>query len=170
MMNHLGAITVIISALFIGIYKAREEKRKALILRQLCSFLELMKNELCAEKKSISKFFFDDVLDSFSFLTEFIQSMRNNLSSLGIKRFCSIWSESINNSFSNIPDKAQNALLALGSSIGKYDSDIQKSAFERCESIIQSECVQAEKALRNNEKMYIGLGGCAGAILALMLV
>lgn len=169
-MRYLGAVTVIISALLIGIGKAREEKQKVLMLRELCAFLEMMKNELCSERKSICKFFFDESLNEFSALSKFSQLMRSRLRTLGEKRFSSIWSEIVNDSFSGLPQKSLSALLTLGSSIGKYDSDIQKSAFERCMLILQGECLQAEASLKNNEKMYIGLGGCAGTILALMLI
>lgn len=169
-MNYFGVLAVIAGSLSIGICKAREEKRQTLTLRELCSFLEIMKNEICAEKLTLIKFISQDSLNEFGLLSEFIASLRNSISELGERRFCSIWCDCVTEELKLLPEKSKCALLSLGNCLGKHDSEIQKLAIERCMQTIQDEYSEKEKALKNNEKMYIGLGGCAGIILALMLI
>lgn len=170
MNNCFGVISVIAGGMYIGILKARYEKNKTLMLRDLCSLLELMKNEICAEKTSLTKLFSLERLNDFSSIYAFIELLRKNAALLGEKRFFDIWSECIYESLKDLPDKSKCALYTLGNSLGKYDCEIQRSAIDRCSNQIQYDYELLEKSLKNNEKMYIGLGFGAGVMLALMLI
>lgn len=169
-MKYPAALIVFVSSLYIGISKAREEKRKVLMLRELCELLEMLKCGICSEKCSICSIFGSEVLNTFRAISGFITAMRSELLHIGEKRLCTIWAECVNKSLHDLPDNALAALLSLGNSLGRYDIELQKSAIERCEAVIQNELSAADKALVNNEKLYIGLGGGAGACLALMLI
>ncbi len=169
-MTYFGAIILVISALYIGVSKAREERLRVKTLRELCSALEILKNEICTNRTSLGKVISMQSLHSSDELTSFFSDIEKSFYDLGNRRFSDIWNECIENSLSILPDKAKNELIALGNSLGRYDADLQKQAIERCAYALQRECETLESVLINNEKMYIGLSGGAGLILALMLV
>lgn len=169
-MTYLGALILVISALYIGISKAREERLKAKTLSELCSALEILKNEICATKTPIGKVISMESLKSLETLIPFFDELEKGFSDLGNRRFSHIWCDSVSTTLNILPIKSRTELAALGNSLGRYDSDLQKSAIERCARTLQDECTAIEKGLSNNEKMYIGLSGGAGLILALMLV
>ena len=169
-MTYLGALIVVIAAFSVGIAKAKEEKRKVDILRELCSFLEVVKNEICTNKTPLKKLFKSESLKGLTHIGGFVSSVSAGFSELGEKRFCDIWSEALDDSLDILTEKSKSALLSLGTSLGRYDSEMQKCAIERCLHTLQNECEELEGSLPNNERMYIGLGGGAGLILALMLI
>lgn len=169
-MTYLGALVVVISAFFIGVSKAREEKNRVRTLRDLISALDILKNEICTNKTPIGKILSMDCMLTFKTLNSFFKALETEFSDLGDKRFSNIWSECINNTLMLLPDKSKNELLVLGNNLGRYDSELQKEAIERCIRVLQSECEELERGLNNNEKMYIGLYGGAGLVLALVLI
>lgn len=169
-MTYLGAFILIISALFIGVSKAKEEKCKVETLRELRLALDIFKNEICTNKTPIGKVTSMESLKAFSNLRQFFSELESQFGCIGDKRFADIWSDSILKTLNQIPEKSKNALIALGNSLGRYDSDLQREAIEQCIHILQSECEELERGLTDNEKMYIGLYGGAGLILALVLI
>lgn len=169
-MTYIGALILVISAFFVGVSKAKEEKCKVETLRELCSALDIFKNEICSNKTPIGKVISLDSLKMLPNLSPFFSELECQFGCLGDKRFSDIWSESVLKTLKQIPEKSKNELIALGNSLGRYDSDLQRDAIERCMHILQSECEELERGLSNNEKMYIGLFGGAGLILALVLI
>lgn len=169
-MTYFGAIILVLSALYIGVSKAREERLKTKTLRELCAALEILKNEICTNKTPVAKVISMQSLKSQKTLKQFFTELEKGFSDLGERRFSDIWCDSLSNTLNVLPEKSKAELLALGNSIGRYDSDLQKSAIERCIYTLQSECESLESGLNNNERMYIGLSGGAGLILALMLI
>ena len=170
MMTYFGALILAISAFCVGIYKAKDEEKKVKALREICLALEILKNEICTSKTPIGKVLSLNSIKAFKTTAPFFAEMEREFSSLGEKRFADIWSESVRESLSFLPDKSKNLLMALGGSLGKYDSDLQNLSIERCISALQAEGEELDKKLKDNEKMYIGLYGGAGLIVALMLI
>lgn len=169
-MTYFGAIILVISALYIGVSKAREERLRVKTLRELCSALEILKNEICTNRTSLGKLISMQSLHSSDALDSFFSELEKCFSDLGDRRFSDIWNECIESSLSILPDKSKGELIALGNSLGRYDSDLQMQAIQRCAYALECECEALENGLLNNEKMYIGLSGGTGLILALMLV
>ena len=169
-MTYLGALLLVIPALFVGISKAKDEKHKVETLRELSAALGILKNEICTNKTPLGKVISMHSVKAFPNLKPFFSELESEFESLGDKRFSDIWNESVLKKLNQIPEKSKTELIALGSSLGRYDSDLQRDAIERCINVLQSECEELESNLQNNEKMYVGLYGGAGIILALMLI
>lgn len=169
-MTYLGALVLVISVLFVGISKAKEEKRKVKTLRELCSALDIFKNEICTNKTAIGKVISMESVRNFPNISLFFSELESQLEDLGDRRFADIWRESVFKTLNLLSEKSRNELLALGSNLGKYDSDLQRDSIEKCIYVLQSECEELERGLVNNEKMYIGLYGGMGLILALVLI
>lgn len=103
-------------------------------------------------------------------MNSFISSLETELSSLGGKSFTQIWCENAEKTLQMLSKSSRRALKDLGSSIGKYDAELQAASIDRCISELYDEYKKLSEGLKNNEKMYIGLGTGIGLIFAIILV
>lgn len=102
-------------------------------------------------------------------MNSFISSLETELSSLGSKSFTQIWCENAEKTLQMLSKSSRQALKDLGSSIGKYDAELQAASIDRCISELNGEYKKLNEGLKNNEKMYIGLGTGIGLIFAIIL-
>lgn len=58
----------------------------------------------------------------------------------------------------------------LGGSLGKYESAMQCAAIGRCIDELSAEQKSLRETLGTNKRMYIGIGGAAGLIIAIVLI
>ena len=61
-------------------------------------------------------------------------------------------------------------LEELGASLGRYDSTMQCTAIDRCINEISLEQQTLRLSLSSNKRMYIGIGGATGLIIAIVLI
>ena len=106
----------------------------------------------------------------YQYINSFIGSLEAGLASLGSRSFAQIWCECAEKELALHDKSGRQAVKDLGSSIGKYDAELQAACIDRCMSELNSEYAKLNEGLRNNEKMYIGLGTGIGLIFAIILV
>ena len=169
-MKLIGAIMLTAAASVMGFFKARDLKAALQALREMISLLELMRNEIFTRRTPIKQIFSCSNLPDYRYMNSFISSLETELSSLGSKSFTQIWCENAEKTLQMLSKSSKQALKALGSSIGKYDAELQAACIDRCMSELNSEYAKLNEGLRNNEKMYIGLGTGIGLIFAIILV
>lgn len=169
-MKLLGAVLLTAAASVMGFFKARELKVSSQSLREIISLLELMRNEICTRRTPIKQIFSCSNLPDYRYMNSFISSLETELSSLGSKSFTQIWCENAEKTLQMLSKSSRQALKDLGSSIGKYDAELQAASIDRCISELSSEYEKLNEGLKNNEKMYIGLGTGIGLIAAIILV
>mgnify|MGYP000201809756 CR=1 FL=1 len=58
----------------------------------------------------------------------------------------------------------------IGSSLGRYDSAMQCEMLDRCINELSAEQNALRKTLCANKRMYIGIGGSVGLIIAIVLI
>ena len=169
-MKLIGAIMLTAAASVMGFFKARDLKAALQALREMISLLELMRNEICTRRTPIKQIFSCSNLSDYRYMNSFISSLETELSSLGSKSFTQIWCENAEKTLQMLSKSSKQALKALGSSIGKYDAELQAASIDRCINELSSEYEKLNAGLRDNEKMYIGLGTGIGLIAAIILV
>ena len=62
------------------------------------------------------------------------------------------------------------SVKSLGSSLGRYDAEIQCAAIERCMALLSQEQQAFSSGLSANKRMYIGISSGTGLIIAIMLL
>lgn len=169
-MKLIGAIMLTAAASVMGFFKARDLKAASQALREMISLLELMRNEIFTRRTPLRQLFSCSSMPRYQYINSFIGSLEAGLASLGSRSFAQIWCECAEKELALLDKSGRQAVKDLGSSIGKYDAELQAACIDRCMSELNSEYAKLNEGLRNNEKMYIGLGTGIGLIFAIILV
>lgn len=169
-MKLLGAVLFAAAASVMGFFKAWELKVSIQSLREIISLLELMRNEICTRRTPLKQLFSCSNMPNYRFINGFIRGLEAELPSLGSKSFAQIWCDNAEKTLQMLRKSSRQALKDLGSSIGKYDAELQASSIDRCISELSGEYEKLNEGFKNNEKMYIGLGTGIGLIFAIILV
>ncbi|MCI6184952.1 MAG: stage III sporulation protein AB [Clostridiales bacterium] len=169
-MNLIGAMLVMLGCTAAGIIKAHSLSQLDKTYSTLISALMLMKSEISSRAAAL-----DDVLSIvFGAVTgdaaRFIEAVIGDFSKLGDETFCTIWSSAAESCLQCVSQRSLSALKALGGSLGRYDSSMQCEAIDRCISELSAEQKSLRETLGANKRMYVGIGGAAGLITAIVLI
>lgn len=169
-MRIIGALLLTAAASAMGYFKAKELKSQARTLHETISLLELVRNEICTRRTPLKQVFNCTALPDYKYIYEFIKSVQSQLTELGSRSFAQIWCECVEDRLSPLSESNRQALKNIGSSLGKYDAELQATSIDRCISELTAEYKSLNAGLKSNEKMYIGLGTGIGLIFAIILV
>lgn len=169
-MNLLGAILLISGGLAAGIMKAcalTEADRTYSAMIQALSFIN---SEISSRRAPL-----DDILLRLKAncprqISIFVSRLSDGLLKLDEQTFCAVWTSSAEDCLQSLSPQSVAAVAALGLSLGRYDADMQCAALERCMAELSSERDEMRLRLSANKRMYIGLGGAGGLILAIVLI
>ena len=164
-MNLIGAMLVMLGCTAAGIIKAHSLSQLDKTYSTLISALMLMKSEISSRAAAL-----DDVLSIvFGAVTgdaaRFIEAVIGDFSKLGDETFCTIWSSAAESCLQCVSKRSLSALKALGGSLG-----MQCEAIDRCISELSAEQKSLRETLGANKRMYVGIGGAAGLITAIVLI
>ncbi len=169
-MNLIGAILVMLGCTASGIIKAHSLSELDKTYGMLVSVLMLMKSEISSRAAAL-----DDVLNvalglSTGDTSRFIGAVINDFSKLGEETFCTIWSSAAESRLQFVSQRSLSALIALGGSLGRYESAMQCAALDRCIAEISAEQKNLSETLYENKRMYVGIGGALGLITTIVLI
>ncbi len=169
-MNLLGAILLISGGLAAGIMKARALTDTDRTYSAMIHVLGFIKSEISSRKAPL-----DDILLRLKTncprqISLFVSRLSDGLLKLDEQTFCTVWTSSAEDCLQSLSPQSVAAVAALGSSLGRYDADMQCAALERCMAELLSARDEMRTRLSANKRMYIGLGGAGGLILAIVLI
>jgi stage III sporulation protein AB len=169
-MNLIGAMLIMLGCAAAGIMKAHGLGELDKTYSSLISALMLMKSEISSRASAL-----DDVMNvarssAAGDTARFIGTVIENFSILGEKSFCTIWSSAAESCLQSISQRSLSAVKVLGGSLGKYESAMQCAAIGRCIDELSAEQKSLRETLGTNKRMYIGIGGAAGLIIAIVLI
>lgn len=169
-MHWLGAVIIVAACSLIGINKARALGNTERCYSALISMLEIAKGEICTRKAPM-----DEVLRVLEHGTAkpvlpFISGVAERLNALGERSFSEIWSDCTDTYLPQLSQASTAALKSLGSSLGRYDADMQCAAIARCMAILSQEQQEFKTGLSAGKRMYIGISSGTGLIIAIMLM
>lgn len=167
-MRIIGAIILTAAAASLGIVKARELKCCSDTLCELNVMLEIMKNEIYTRRSPLKKAIL--CVPAGRYTRKFIDKLYEELKSLNERTFSQIWSECVNNCLMHLSDEQKSALKELGSTLGRYDAELQAQALDRCMASLSNDYSRLYVELSSKRKMYIGAGTCMGLILSIILL
>lgn len=168
-MKLLGGILLTSAASAIGIYMAIQSKRSVRLLGEMLSFLEIMRNEICTRRTPMKQVLCCSNMPKYICLSGFISGIQNELDKLGSKSFTQIWCECADENLLFLSENSRQVIKNLGSSLGRYDAELQAASIDRCICELTAEYEALSGCLKNNEKMYIGLGTGIGLIFSIVL-
>lgn len=169
-MNWLGAVIIVVACSVIGINKARALENTERCYLALISMLEIAKGEICTRKAPM-----DEVLTVLEHgaakpVIPFVSGVAERLGALGECSFSEIWFGCADMYLPQLSPAATAAVKSLGSSLGRYDADMQCAAIERCMAILSQEQQEHKAGLSACKRMYIGISSGTGLIIAIMLM
>ena len=169
-MRLLGAIMIVSAMSMIGILKYAEYKKCCNVLREITAMLELMKSEICTYHAPIN-LVFDRVYSGFDGeISDFAKELMASLDSLGDREFSELWADAALKTLDCIPPDCMKELKLLGTSIGRYNAEIQCEALDRCAAFFVKKHNEWQLQLKAKEKTYIGLYSGAGLIAAIAMI
>lgn len=170
MIKLIGAVLILASFLTGAALKVNGLKKELFTLRGMIRLTEMMKNEIVARRTRLVKLSDMLIPASDEYTKAFTQSLKNGLEQLGEKSFFEIWRGCVDTELRALAPDCREALISLGSSIGRYDAQLQQSAFERCtESLCESEN-RISRSYINDRKMYFGTFAGAGIVAVIVLI
>lgn len=169
-MRIIGLVLLTAAAAAIGVFKASELKKSVATLSELIAFLELMRNEICTRRTPMKQLLSASTLPEYKCIQPFTSELDKQLKQLGNMSFFQIWTECVNEYILLISQESKYCLVSLGSSLGRYDAQLQAAAIDRCISELEREYKVLCANLKSNQKMYIGLGTGMGLIVSIILI
>lgn len=169
-MNLIGAALIMLGCTVAGIIKARSLSETDKTYGALISALSLMKSEISSRAAPL-----DEVLriignTANGEVGRFVLTVSSDFPKLGEESFCDIWSKAAQSSLQSVSQRSLSAVKTLGSSLGRYDSAMQCEMLDRCINELSAEQNALRKTLCANKRMYIGIGGLVGLIIAIVLI
>lgn len=169
-MNWLGAAIIIAACSAIGIKKACLLGSTEKCYAALISMLELFKGEICTRRAPM-----DEVLaileeSAAKPVRQFVSDAGEQLELLGEHSFAELWSGCAEKHLQQLSPASIACVKDLGSSLGRYDAEMQCAAIERCMALLLQEQQDFKAGLNANKRMYIGIGSGTGLIIAILLL
>ena len=169
-MRLIGAVLIVLAGLAAGIMKARSLNELDRTYTALISALGLIKSEISSRSAPLDEVMRTTSGASSGAAGSFIKKVSADFSRLGEETFRDIWSGAAALCLRELPPRAMASVKALGGSLGRYDSVMQCAALDCCMTDIAAEREALRAALCEDKRMYVGLGGAVGLILAIVLI
>lgn len=169
-MKIIGLVLLTAAAAAIGAFKASELKKSVASLSELIAFLEFMRNEICTRRTPMKQLLSANTLPEYQCIQPFTSALDEQLKMLCNMSFSQIWTKCVNEYILLISEESRICLVNLGSSLGRYDAQLQAAAIDRCISELEREYKGLCADLKSNQKMYIGLGTGMGLIVSIILI
>lgn len=169
-MNWLGAAIIVAACSAIGINKARSLGSIEKCYAALISMLELLKGEICTRRAPMDEVFAVLEEGAAKPVRQFVSGAAEQLELLGEHSFAELWSGCAEKYLQQLSPASMSCVKSLGSSLGRYDAEMQCAAIERCMALLSQEQQDFKSGLNANKRMYIGIGSGTGLIIAILLL
>lgn len=166
-----GALLIILSCTLIGFKKSASLRNRARSLADIINALEVMRSEICTRLTPMPELIERLSREAPREAGRFFSLINGNLGALGRKSFSEIWTCSARNSVSlGLKAEETEAVVALGTYLGRFEAKEQETAINRCISRMEGFLDEARRESRVNGKLYSGLGLAAGLMLTIILI
>lgn len=169
-MNMIGAMLIMLSCTAAGMMKARSLSELDKTYGTLIAMLTLIKNEIVTLSAPLDEAFERAAGLANGDTERFLSRVGRSFEKLGESSFCSIWCSAARDDLQSLSERALSAVEKLGASLGRYDSTMQCTAIDHCINEISLEQQTLRFSLGANKRMYIGIGGATGLIIAIVLI
>lgn len=169
-MNIIGAMLIMFSCTAAGIMKARSLSELDKTYGTLIAVLTLIKSEIATLSAPLDVTLGRAAGSANGDVGRFMSQVRRDFEKLGEDSFCGIWCSAARDNLQGLSERALSAVEELGASLGRYDGAMQCAAIDRCINEMSLEQQNLRLLLGANKRMYIGVGGAMGLIIAIVLI
>ena len=167
-MKSMGAVLVLLGTWGMGVSLCRERKRREHLLRDLIQGLTLMLGELQTHASPLGELLYH-VSGNAGEASAFFLSVVRGMERLGDESFAEIWQREAEEKLSSLRPSWLDELRRLGVILGRVDLENEREALAACRNDLTTK-LEAERAeALGLQRLRIGLWGCAGALLVILL-
>lgn len=167
-MRYIGALLIAAAAVIAGLRKAAEHKNRVKLIFSVINALELMKNEIVTLRTPMLEAVY--IIEKDKRLSEFCGELLKYGGAVSEKSFGEIWMDAAADKLSALPQGCLDAVKNLGTVLGRYDSQLQSAAIDRCMVILNVAGEEQSAQLRDRERLCVGAYGGLGLIAAIILI
>ena len=162
-MKLIGAAIVIAVSTRLGFMKAESLNRRANLLEQLCSGLEILKSEIAYSGTDLEK-----ALIRAETLTDSGGLFKAAAEDLGAVGISAAWEKAVEERIADKGDRA--AIERLGAVLGKTDARGQTEHISYTAALVRARAKDAKAAYAKYGRLYKSVGVLAGAAAVLILL
>ena len=170
MLKILGSLMLLCGSTGIGVLQIKHMDTRIRTLQSMVCALEVMERELSFRIPLLEEMLAAAVQATKGPTKMFFSSCKNELNKGLNKPFCEIWRQKAQEQFLVLKKSDLAPILALGSVLGRYDSEGQLQAIVRTQKALEQECSNAVIERSNKGKVYRALSTTAGLFLLILLL
>ena len=171
MLNAVGAVLIIGATAAIGLSGLWRLGARVRILAALISALEMAKNEICDRMTPLP-----ELLERLSQETDppvdlLFHRVQRQMEQIGARSFYLIWKGAVEESSElELTKQEEKSLIDLGRTLGRYDTEEQRRAFDYILKRLEAYLKRAEEERRSSGKVYAVLGFAVGVFVVIILL
>lgn len=165
-MRILGALMIVLSGLLMGLKRAAGLRRDVECRAALCRMLEGLSYELGRFRTPLPEIFSTLCAQSGNEAKTLCSLVSEELSRRETKPFSEIWTSALG----FIPLREREILMPLGGVLGRYGTEEQLGALERCRREMEDLLAEGRERLRERSGVCVGLWTAAGLMAAVVLI
>ena len=165
-MRLTGAALLTAAGLLAGLLAADRLRNRAELRAELCRMLDLMEFELGRFHTPLPTLFDTLARQMEGDTAKLCCRMREGLAHLGEQDLAWIWADALD----VLPGDERKLLLPLGQVLGRYGAEEQLRAIAACCQAMERARDEAQTALRDKGRVYVGLSAAGAAALAVLLL
>ncbi len=166
MIKLAGALCIVLSASYIGFYRAETLRKRLMYLRNIKISLNMLESEISFSQNILERVF--KRIDGISNTEGLFLKTSERIGEMGIKM---AWNTSVDDVSADMCLKKQDkeALYIFGEGLGMSDKDNQIKNIRHTENMIDSLLNEAEDEYRKNGRLYRSAGFLTGLFAAVIL-
>ncbi|MBR1455666.1 MAG: stage III sporulation protein AB [Oscillospiraceae bacterium] len=168
-MKTAGMLCLFTACLWIGAAYCRARRQRLAVLRDLCKAMEQMEGELASRSSPLPELCRLLATGSEGDVRAFFTRIADGLAELGELRFSELWKRAARDTLFCLRPFEMDALLRLGSSLGRYELDRQLGVVKACSRTLERCYRAAQQSMTGELKVGMGLAAAAGALLVIAM-
>lgn len=164
-MRMLGAVLIVLAGVLMGIQRAAAFRRTVQDRTALCRMLEGLSYELGRFRTPLPEAFTTLCARSEGAAVSLCRAVSERLNGEQAA-FSAAWAEGV----SLLPPREREVLAPLGDILGRYGTEEQLPALERCLREMEELLTEGRERLRERSGVCVGLWAAAGLMAAVVLI
>lgn len=168
-MGLTGAAVIVFSCLWMAHVAVKDRKRRVAAVEELCCALEQLRAELDVRLSPLPMLMEELAMRTSGCAAIFFAALRDSLAELGDKSFAALWKDAVEENLGSLSHEDAQAILALGSVLGRYELADQLAALDRCSLELRASAVRRRSQMPQDRRLCYALLTAGGCFLAIIL-
>lgn len=164
-MRSLGALMVVLAGMLMGVRRAAALGHTVRLRSSLCRMLEGMRYELGRFRTPLPELFSALSVPCQGEAADLCRRAAELLAA-GQMSFSALWEDVL----TSLPAREREILVPLGGILGRYGTEEQLAALERCAREMESALREGQERLRERSGVCVGIWTAAGLMAAVVLI